>query len=470
MIADGNWHSLDINTEEYAVNDFSIYSKRNELITFQSSDLVRFLRSNRRRIPTIIDLECFDKQMSQEGKEFRSYNQWKAITFLKHHNVIDYDFEFKESNFQHFLTLLAKVYISLAEENPIELARFNSIERKVNAIIYDRQYKGIRINIDAIKQKCIDLEKEIYRIKNILQHTYRIYDPDNSNQQVEYLNSKRYRIISNPKETFKIRRLQDTVCNLFYELKRNSQDLESCTFMLSHWGGENITYPSYFGFGTITSRITMRQPSLQNLRRSNRTVVIPDNGFRFLYVDYSQFEAGILASISDDDRMIALYNDDIYTDLARQVLRDGGSRDEAKILFYRYMYGDDSLDMKTKQYFSTFTKLDILKGKIHQTVTEQKRIGTSQGNFRKVHNDESTWSLSHLIQATASLIYKNAVIRTHEEVPSADFLIPMHDGTLYQIKNSEYIGVKAVIEKIYEDEFKKICPKLNPRVNSTDTF
>ncbi len=68
-----------------------------------------------------------------------------------------------------------------------EISRFNSIETVINEIIYQCQSKGIGIDHDVIQQKCIQLEDQIYKIKNELQMSYRIYDPENEKQQKEYL-------------------------------------------------------------------------------------------------------------------------------------------------------------------------------------------------------------------------------------------------------------------------------------------
>ena len=101
--------------------------------------------------------------------------------------------------------------------------------------------------------------------------------------------------------------------------------------MLAHWGGPARCYPVFFGFGTITSRVTVREPSLQNLRKTNRSVISADPKKKLLYVDYSQFEAGILASLSEDPLLISLYNTDIYEDLAHNVLGDASKRADTKV-------------------------------------------------------------------------------------------------------------------------------------------
>ncbi|KAA6314229.1 DNA polymerase I [termite gut metagenome] len=291
--------------------------------------------------------------------------------------------------------------------------------------------------------------------------------PENEQFQKDWLRKKGYRIINSLMNTFKNHRDSDEVCKLIYEMMRNKQDLDSLFFMISQWGGRDKTYPFYFGFGTITSRITMRQPSLQNMRRANRSIIKADLGKKLLYIDYSQFEAGILASLSDDKELINLYNIDIYKDLAKFVFNDESEegRKNAKIIFYRYMYGDKTLNIKAKEYFNKFGSLKKFVSQVEIDMQKNSSIGTSLGNFRNATSKESTWALSHKIQATASLIFKKALIRVYKEVNDAEFLIPMHDAALYQVNDAAYGSSKEKIETIFKDEFKKACPQITPKVN-----
>lgn len=461
MFIESAWYSLNIDD----FNDYNtshIFNKVDSIITFQSSDLIReFKARDFQKLPIIIDLESFDKQMSQEGKEFKNYKKWTAIQLLKHHKIVDEGFKLASSNFKQFMEHLSAYYLSQIEKDEEEKKRFIDLELKVNEIVYERQLKGVRIDIELAKKKCRLIEKIIYNIKNKLQFEHQIYTPENTSFQFDYLREKKYRIIESPKYTFKTRRNEDVICNLLYELIRNNEDLESLLYTIAYFGGQNRTHPWYLGFGTITSRIILRQPSLQNLRRVNRDIIIPDENMSLLYIDYSQFEAGILASLSEDEKLIELYNTDIYTDLAEKVIGDKEKRGDAKILFYRYMYGDDTLSKKAKEYFKEFKQLDVFRSNIDRQISEKGKIGTVEGNYRcSLENDEYSWSLSHLIQSTASLIYKKALISVKENLKYAEFLIPMHDGTLYQIPDFYLEEYKEVIKKIYLDEFKKVCPQL----------
>ena len=470
MSIESVWYSLNI-------NDFSDYTQspifnyQNTYITFQTSDFIRVLKAEKVKIlPLIIDLESFDKQMSQEGKEFRDFKNWKVLLFLRYNKMIDSEFKLTEGNFKLFLEYIASLFLKLLEKDPIEKDRFEKIEIDINRIIFERQFKGVRINLEIAKQKCFEIEKEVYNIKNILQIQHNVFSPNNEILQLSYIQSKGYNFVKSLLYTFKINRNEDPICKLFYELIRNEQDLDSLIYILSHWGGQERTHSSYLGFGTITSRITLRQPSLQNLRKVNRNIIVPDMGMKLLYVDYSQFEAGILASLSNDEVLIKLYDTGIYDDLAEKVLGSREKRSEAKIIFYRYMYGDNTLSKNIKLYFKKFQQLENFKQKIELELSKNKKVGSVFGNYRFCLDDEHIWSLSHMIQSTASLIYKNALIRVHKEMNKIEFLIPMHDGTLYQLNEIFFEENKNKIETIYKEEFKKICPQIEAMVTFNESF
>ncbi|MCD2421784.1 DNA polymerase [Niabella pedocola] len=468
-LVDLEWYFIDVNN----LGDFSssfVFDKEDILVSFQTTDLIREISSREAVLPIIIDLESLEKQVAQEGKDLRNYSEWKVLKRLKYHKIIDPSFKITRENIKDFLQNIFNFYKFLIEKDSTETARFENIERKINAIIHKVQKAGISVNLEIAEKRCKELEKIIYVIKNELQLKHLIFAPDNIKAQIKYIKERNYPIIKSPFYTFRIRKRGDEVCRLFYELIRNQRDLDSLLFMLSQWGGKKHTHPTYLGFGTITSRIILREPSLQNLRKSNRDIIVPDKGMKLLYIDYAQFEAGILASLSKDAALINLYKSDIYIDIATKVLGDKNERSDAKIIFYRYMYGDRSLPKEAILYFQQFDKLQAYEAEVKNELLKEKIIGTENGNFRKLYEDETGWALSHKVQATASYIYKSALIRVADEVKSAEFLIPMHDGTVYQIPIKDNGTVALSIKNIYKEEFQKICPDIEPIFTVKDSF
>ena len=195
MLIESNWYSLDINNfDNYTTNSNLFFLDDDYVISFQTSDLIRVFNSNGYSLPNIIDLESFDKQMSQEGKDIRSFDNWKAISMLKYHKMIGNDYQLTPTTFKDFLEQIAMYYINHAENNIDEIDRFNAIETKINRIIYERQKNGLTVNKAIAEEKVSTIEREIYRIKNILQLEYKIFLPDNHKQQVEWLNKKGYTV------------------------------------------------------------------------------------------------------------------------------------------------------------------------------------------------------------------------------------------------------------------------------------
>ena len=69
---------------------------------------------------------------------------------------------------------------------------------------------------------------------------------------------------------------------------------------------------------TATGRISSTEPNLQNipvrmeLGRAIRKVFVPEEGYVFVDADYSQIELRILAHMSQDERLIHAYREDVY--------------------------------------------------------------------------------------------------------------------------------------------------------------
>lgn len=112
MRVESQWYSLNLdNFEEFNSDIFLMFRRTDQIITFQTSDLIRELYSKNHKtiLPNIIDLESFDKQMAQEGKEFKEYKEWKAISFLRHHKVIDSGFDLNSKNFKLFFRVFSNL-------------------------------------------------------------------------------------------------------------------------------------------------------------------------------------------------------------------------------------------------------------------------------------------------------------------------------------------------------------------------
>lgn len=467
------WYSLDISNDEF-IEDHNI-SIKNKYYTFQVSDLIREIKSkNFKIIPEIINIESFDKQFSQKGKDLLDFKKWHILKALRKEEIIDS--HYRVNDLMDFLLKIKDLIDKLKEDSTDELNRFNNIELKINKIIHKTSFEGIKIDRDILDQKCIDLHRIIYEIKNEFQFSHNIFQPENFETQADYLKNKNYRILVSIEKTVSLLRKSDIICDQFNQLNRLSKDLKTLMVLKSRLGGIDFVNPYFVGFGSITSRIIIKEPSLQNLRKENRDIIVPNDSKELFYIDYSQFEASILAHCSSDNLLLKLINaDDVYSDIVIKIYNtevNENSRKEAKILFYRYLYGDTfdnkkekELKKKVDSYFNRFKTLIKFKEDLKNEAIKNGLVSTQNGNIRKLDlNNENIWILSHLIQSNASYIFKKAIIQTFQNVEKARLLIPLHDGALYEIDIDDSEKIKAEIINIFVKTFQNECKSLtNPQ-------
>lgn len=97
-----------------------------------------------------------------------------------------------------------------------------------------------------------------------------------------------------------------------------------------------------------------------------------------------------------------------------------------------------------------------------RAVLGNKRYLKSKGN---VTGEEKRWIPNQIIQGTASYILKKSIIELHKKARNCNFLIPMHDAILLEVKNGEEENIKALIQKIFLIEYKKVCPSIVPSIS-----
>lgn len=423
------------------------------------------------QLPILIDIESYSKQFIQKSKPLENQDKWNLFKLLKERQLLPNGFQITEDNIFEYIQKVSEFIQEITENTAfLEKERFENIEIPVNRIIYERQREGIAVDVDSAKERIEYLEETVFNTKIKLQLDFKVFSPEKKEVQINWLESNGIEISGSIERTLKNYSKLNEGCKLFYDLIRTQKDLDSFLDILARRGGNTRTYPSFHGFGTITSRITLREPALQNLKRENRRIIKPDEGYEFLYIDYSQFEAGILASLSKEDQLCKLYDSDIYSDMVSSIKGTIETRDDAKIEFYKFMYGASNLLPDVNRYFSKFKKLQAYKKKIEKEATEINIIGTAMGNYRNIE-ENITLSLSHAIQATASLIFKKAIINVYKEIPEAKFVLPMHDAALYQVNNKyDLEEITNKVKAIFIQVFAEQCPGITPRVNSSEFY
>jgi DNA polymerase I-like protein with 3'-5' exonuclease and polymerase domains len=236
--------------------------------------------------------------------------------------------------------------------------------------------------------------------------------------------------------------------------------------------------------GTVSGRILITRPGIQYLKRTSRDIFVPHEGNQFIYADYSQFEPGIMAYLSDDPKLRKAYIEgDLYSNLALAISADC-TRDIAKKMFLSYIYGM-SIDNIKKSIIKIFGASagssivpflnefpDVLKWKnsvVEKSFKDKIAVGLT-GYIRHFSEDDhkseiARWAPNHVIQSTASGVFKNALVRYLNTTKRGKMLIPMHDAILIEVESEIYEQEQENICACMIESFEAICPGIKCKVH-----
>lgn len=355
-----------------------------------------------------------------------------AVYMLFSHKLAEYfDFLLKES---------AKVG---------EYERFFLIEQPVYNELVASACKGIRVCKDTIRDHKIGIKSQYYReLKAFAEKHGVLYEVPSDGDVSEKLISLGYDVKNYSMEylidflpsrdgyTDDLRSLQKTnkSYRIFNSISANKSRIRP--IVESHW--------------TSTARIYHKSPSIQNISKHYRNIFIADEEYSLCYVDYDQFEVGVMAALSGDHKMKDIYeNMDAYKNLAEHVFDNVDLRKKAKVMFLSYTYGmslDNILSSvselggdqdKAKDYFSEFKVFEEWKKSVCEEFLKNGRISTINANYLNRANDgelsdkEKRTAVNHVIQGSATYIFKKALLEI-SKLDGVQMLIPMHDAVLFQ--------------------------------------
>lgn len=328
-----------------------------------------------------------------------------------------------------------------------EAARYFTVEQPVSRYLIKSAVDGIAINQPLLRQHKKNIEYEYYMALKIFSSKYSLpLEVPSDEDVIEYLEPLGFDF-TEVNVDYVINFVPSEFCTHLKNLKKlaNSRQLLSAI----PYSQQRI-HPIADGFGSITSRIYYKDPSLQNLAKRHRDIICADEGKSLSYVDYDQYEVGIMAALSEDPVLLDLYSaGDLYQTISETIFASPLKRKQAKRLFLSYAYGMNFRSLidaavgfgaqrvAARTFFRGFAVFEAWKSRVWQEFREKGRIGTSLGNYLNrnregdLSDSEKRSAVSQVVQGTASLIFKKALIRLSQE-NDVELKIPMHDAALVQ--------------------------------------
>lgn len=356
-------------------------------------------------------------------------------------------------------TAIAAMYFDLCEKASVddELERFFSVEVPAYRLLQLAMSAGISIDTAGLSNKRAQAE-----------HDYFLQLKDYSAKHDMPLETPSRRAIEAKlvKEGFE---LDEVSVEYLLEFVPHERDFGGDTMALlaldttrkvlgSLTLSTDCTRPVVDVFGSRTSRVQLRSPSLQNIPKRYRSIITARGDAQLGYVDFDQFEVGIMAALSGDEELKRLYSDgDMYALFATTHLGLVGNRKAAKQLFLSYAYGmsrkalvDAAVSLgvdrqKAKGAFRLFQRYEEWKKEVWSEFQSSGRIATILGNhYRRANGGQLTGkeqrsAVSQVVQGTASLIFKRTLLAV-ASIQDARVVLPMHDALLFEHKLVETPG------------------------------
>jgi len=245
--------------------------------------------------------------------------------------------------------------------------------------------------------------------------------------------------------------------------------------------------------GTATGRLSSAEPNLQNipirteLGKELRRYFIPQNDkYLLIDADYSQIELRLLASMADDNNMIAAFREgaDIHTSTAARVFGVPPAmvtpelRKRAKAVNFGILYGmgahslSEDLHISIKQaqayiesYFAAYPAIDAyLKNTVEQAYRDgyvttlfgrRRYIPELKMQNKNMQHFGERVAMNSPIQGTAADIIKIAMIRVHEKLQEsgldARLILQVHDELIVECAKEDAPAAREILVREMEN-------------------
>ncbi len=246
-----------------------------------------------------------------------------------------------------------------------------------------------------------------------------------------------------------------------------------------------------------TGRLSSTDPNLQNIPVKGdyglriRGAFIAPNGYELLCADYSQIEPRILAHLSQDSRLLAVFakGEDIHMATAmeifglpsNQITRD--MRRAAKTVVFGIVYGISPFGLsqnigvsqaEAKKYIETFfERFAAVHTLMERNIEEGKTRGyttTILGRRRPIPELQSgdpvqrgfgeRMAVNSPIQGSAADLIKLAMINVHKALhvalPHTKMILQVHDELIFEVPDKELDQAKRLVKSEMEEVGKQL--------------
>ncbi len=248
-----------------------------------------------------------------------------------------------------------------------------------------------------------------------------------------------------------------------------------------------------------TGRLSSTEPNLQNIPAKGtglsseiRKAFVAKKGCKLLSLDYSQIELRIVAHVSGDENMKAVFNngEDIHTNTAMQIFNVAAKditkdmRRDAKAINFGVLYGLSAFGLSynsglnwgdaksfidkyyasypgVKKYLETVKKDTHKDGFIKNEIGRVRKFPEINSSVFPVRSAAERAAINFPIQSLAADIIKVAMINTHKELQDKTdikMLLQVHDELVFEVEKDRVEHYAKQIKKLMEEAITLSVP------------
>jgi DNA polymerase-1 len=440
------------------------------------------------------------------AKEFFDYTtlHYSDIVKEKDKTLLDYPIsevvEYAGEDSDIALRLHTLLLKNLQNEKLSEL--YTEIEVPLLVVLGKMEHTGIRIDAGHLKKMSSSFEEEISSIENEI---YLIAGEKFNVRSTKQLSSVLFEKMKLPvikktktglstdesvleelSHTYEIARLLLRYRTL---TKLKSGYIDSLPLMVNSETGRIHT--SFGQTIASTGRLSSSSPNLQNIPvrgeegKAIRRAFIPEEGWLFVSVDYSQIELRILASLASDQSLINTFmNDgDIHRETAAMLFNVESEkvldeqRQTAKTINFSIIYGMSPFGLSkrlgvsrsdasrfidlyfqkysgVKKYFESVVERTKETGYVETLLGRRRYVPEIRSENRNIFEAAKRITINTPIQGTAADLIKKAMVMVDREISRramrSRMLIQVHDELVFESPDQEYGELSAMVKEIME--------------------
>jgi len=447
-----------------------------------------------------------DLDLASVAKYYLGMDSWKSDT----------DKLFKKKNWVELLKADPKLQDALAARNIYDLKATTQLTEVLlqrlekegmtdfffkklmpaARLLADVEYRGMRIDVEATRNKLNDLENELMHLKISLESWLGAINLNSPIQLKKVLNEKGYNLYAYDfkskgiKESTSSDVLEGLLPNENIQLLLDYRAAKKLQAFLQGWLDENIDgylYPSYNVASTRTGRLSCSGPNLQQVPRDPtvRALFIPSPGKVYIIGDYSQIEVRVAAHYTQDEALTQVFTDglDFYGSIAVNVLgvkcapnevkeKFPEARKVAKEIGLSVLYGIGSQKLASiikkragiiftkeeaakiiRDYFNSYPRLKQFRDYVINKVENQEILKTKYGRQFKIDPEKAfSTGVNSIIQSTASDACLFSQLQIEEELKKLNIEAPLigliHDECIRECDSANAQVVGELMERI----------------------